>query len=132
MAIARLVEVVLTVADMQHSLAFYRDLLGLEVFSPDKLPAKFLRLGPPEQGQGIPQQIVLVPAPPGAAPPTGRKLHHLGLAVTPEDFPKLRQQLIDHGFDVRTGEHPFMPVDAFYVDDPDGNEVEIATWRGAS
>jgi catechol-2,3-dioxygenase len=21
-------------------------------------------------------------------------------------------------------------VDAFYLDDPDGNEIEIATWRG--
>ena len=27
-------------------------------------------------------------------------------------------------------EHPFMPVEAFYLDDPDGNEIEIATWRG--
>ena len=27
--------------------------------------------------------------------------------------------------EIRTGEHPFLPVQAFYVDDPDGNEVEI-------
>ena len=31
---------------------------------------------------------------------------------------------------VRGGQHPFMPVEAFYLDDPDGNEIEIATWRG--
>jgi catechol-2,3-dioxygenase len=23
-----------------------------------------------------------------------------------------------------------LPVEAFYLDDPDGNEIEIATWRG--
>src|SRR5207248_6867901 len=34
------------------------------------------------------------------------------------------------GFEIRGGEHPFMPVEAFYLDDPDGNEIEIATWRG--
>jgi catechol-2,3-dioxygenase len=35
------------------------------------------------------------------------------------------------GFAIRGGEHSFMPIDAFYLDDPDGNEIEIATWRGA-
>jgi hypothetical protein len=25
---------------------------------------------------------------------------------------------------------PRQAVDAFYLDDPDGNEIEIATWRG--
>ena len=34
------------------------------------------------------------------------------------------------GNDLRAGTHPFMPVDAFYLNDPDGNEIEIATWRG--
>jgi catechol-2,3-dioxygenase len=32
--------------------------------------------------------------------------------------------------EIRGGQHPFLPVDAFYLDDPDGNEVEIAAWRG--
>jgi hypothetical protein len=29
------------------------------------------------------------------------------------------------GFAVRFGEHPFLPLKGMYVDDPDGNEVEL-------
>jgi len=57
-------------------------------------------------------------------------LHHIGLEVAPEDFESERARLQTQGFALRTGQHPFMPVDAFYLDDPDGNEIEIATWRG--
>ena len=40
-----LAEVVFMVADLERSVAFYRDTLGLELFSPSELPAKFLRVG---------------------------------------------------------------------------------------
>ena|SRR5579859_1559563 len=50
--------------------------------------------------------------------------------VAPGDYEGERQCLAGLGFEIHSGEHPFMPVDAFYLDDPDGNEVEIATWRG--
>jgi catechol 2,3-dioxygenase-like lactoylglutathione lyase family enzyme len=123
-----LVEVVLVVEDVARSMRFYNELLGLELISPPQAPAKFLRIGPPSPG--IPQQIVLVPR--SKAAPTEPKavLHHIGLEVAPEDFEAERQRLTAAGFTLRTGEHPFMPVEAFYLDDPDGNEVEIATWRG--
>ena len=129
-AIRSLVEVVLVVEDVQRSLGFYRDLLGLEVISPPSLPVKFLRIG--AAGPGIPQQIVLVPRPAGSESSGrgARVLHHIGLEVAPEDFEIERQRLTDAGFTLRTGNHPFMPIEAVYLDDPDGNEVEIATWRG--
>lgn len=127
-AIASLVEVVLVVEDLQRSLRFYRDALGLELISPPGAPAAFLRIGKP--GAGIPPQIVLVPRPTEMSPSTGRRLHHLGLGVAPADFESERARLGAEGFQLRTGEHPFMPVEAFYLDDPDGNEIEIATWRG--
>jgi catechol 2,3-dioxygenase-like lactoylglutathione lyase family enzyme len=57
-------------------------------------------------------------------------LHHIGLSVPPDQFESERERLTSLGFELRTGEHPFMPVEAFYLDDPDGNEIEIATWRG--
>jgi glyoxylase I family protein len=127
-AISNLVEVVLVVDDMERSLDFYRGVLGLELISPPQLPAKFLRIGPP--GSGIPLQIVLVPRG-GPAPSQAPKvLHHIGLAVAPTDYEPERQRLSAAGFELRTGEHPFMPVEAFYLNDPDGNEIEIATWRG--
>ncbi len=131
-AIRRLVEVVLTVEDMDRSVAFYRDVLGLELFSPAGLPVKFLRMGPSQAG--IPQQVVLVPRSMVSSEPLphSRVLHHIGLEVAPDDFDSERQRLESLGFALRGGQHPFMPVDAFYLDDPDGNEIEIATWRGQS
>jgi catechol 2,3-dioxygenase-like lactoylglutathione lyase family enzyme len=126
-AIRGLVEVVLVVDDIDASTSFYRDTLGLEVFSPSHLPAKFLRFS---SGAGLPQQIVLVPRATNVRPASKTVLHHIGLEVSPEDFETERARLTALGFELRTGQHPYMPVEAFYLDDPDGNEIEIATWRG--
>src|SRR5437016_2368760 len=103
--IRRLVEVVLLVDDLQRSVAFYRDALGLEVFSPPQTPAAFLRIGP--DAPGIPQQVVLIPRPSGAQAPslerTQRALHHIGLEVAPEDFDALQQRLRGRGYALRSG-----------------------------
>src|SRR6266508_4552760 len=129
-SIRGLVEVVLVVEDIGRSVAFYRDVLGLESISPPELPVKFLRIGP--QRTGVPQQVVLIPRQLVGEQPLihTRALHHIGLEVAPEDYDRERRRLADLGFELRGGQHPFMPVDAFYLDDPDGNEIEIATWRG--
>jgi len=132
-----LAEVVLFVDDMERALGFYRDTLGLNLFSPPGLPGKFLQVG--DQGgasgsTGVPQQIVLVPRPGekhrAGADRSERVLHHIGLEVTTDDYEAVRQNLQDHGHEIRSGEHPFMSVEAFYVDDPDGNEVEIVRYLG--
>ncbi|MCA1647636.1 MAG: VOC family protein [Chloroflexi bacterium] len=131
-ALKNLVEVVLVVEDTERSMAFYGEVLGLELISPAALPVKFLRIGP--AGAGVPQQIVLVPrsmAGGGAATrEPARVLHHIGLEVAPADFEPERRRLTSAGFELRTGVHPFMPIEAFYLNDPDGNEIEVATWRG--
>jgi catechol 2,3-dioxygenase-like lactoylglutathione lyase family enzyme len=128
----RLAEVVLFCQDLERSLQFYRDVLGLAVISPAGLPAIFLRVGEP--GPGVPQQIVLVPRPAGTPPPSttkaSRDLHHIGLEVAPDALAAERQRLSDLGFPLRSGQHPFLPVEAFYLDDPDGNEIEIVASRG--
>lgn len=133
-AIRALAEIVFMVDDIERSLAFYRDTLEFEVFSPPELAAKFLLVG--ERGTGIPQQIVLAERPPGRSRVATRRseadVHHIGLEVAPQDFAALRGRLEAEGFEVRGGEHPFLEVEAFYVDDPDGNEVEIVTARGGS
>ena len=132
-----LAEIVLFVDDMDRAIAFYRDTMGLQLFSPPHLPGKFLQVG--EQGgaggaRGVPQQIVLVPRPTGVqragVDRSERVLHHIGLEVASDDYDTLRRTLVDLGLATREGEHPFMAVEAFYVDDPDGNEVEIVRYRG--
>jgi catechol 2,3-dioxygenase-like lactoylglutathione lyase family enzyme len=127
-AIRGLAEVVILVRDLERSAAFYRDTLGLRVISPPEVKAaRFLQLG--EDTRGVPQQIVLVQRPADAAdPPTDRNqraLHHIGIELDPAAYEDERQRLAGLGFEIRTGQHPFLPVEAFYLDDPDGNEVEL-------
>jgi catechol 2,3-dioxygenase-like lactoylglutathione lyase family enzyme len=118
-------EIVLHVRSTETSLAFYRDLLGLTVISPpDFQGPTFLKAG--EGNAGIPQMIVLVQLPPeapGFQEPS--HLHHLALEVQPDDFDHLWQRFQDHDFEARSGQHPVIPSRTMYIDDPDGNEVEI-------
>ena len=118
-------EIVLHVRDREQSLAFYRDLLGLNVISPADFPGPvFLQAG--EGIAGIPQMIVLVSLPddsPPFQPPS--HLHHLALEVTPDDFDAFYERFTSHGQEIRSGEHPVIPSRTMYIDDPDGNEVEL-------
>lgn len=127
-----LAEIVLSVQDVQKSLAFYRDLLGFEVISPPELPAVFLRVGGARAG--VPHQVVLVPQPANAPTadgrPTRRNLHHMGLEVAAGALQTERNRIEKQGIPTRLGVHPFLPVEAFYIDDPDGNEVEIVARTG--
>ncbi len=126
-----LAEIVLWAADIEASVEFYRDRLGLEVISPPQMPNKFLRAGVAADGV-IPQMIVLVPHPyPDDYFPTHKKkeqrtLHHLAFRVGAREYGELERGFIEAGIEVRRGVHPVLKnVRTFYVDDPDGNEVEI-------
>jgi catechol 2,3-dioxygenase-like lactoylglutathione lyase family enzyme len=127
-----LAEVVLMVGSVEKSLAFYRDVLGLTVISPPDLKGPvFLQIGEPSLK--VPAQIVLAPRPADApqqpADRRFRSVHHIGIELAPEDFEAERQRLHGLGFALRSGEHPFLAVQAIYLDDPDGNEVELVAGR---
>jgi catechol-2,3-dioxygenase len=125
------VEIVLMVRDVEKSRAFYSDVLGLKVISPDLGGPVFLQAG--DEHRGAPNQIVLIPRPAEAADfpadRTLRNVHHLGLEIARGALDATRVELESKGLEVRTGEHPFLQVDAIYVDDPDGNEVELVASR---
>jgi catechol 2,3-dioxygenase-like lactoylglutathione lyase family enzyme len=126
--VAGLAEIVLWVNDMERALHFYRDLFGLEVISPPELPNKFLKAA--EGADGVPEMIVLVPHPdpsnhfPREKPK--RVLHHLAFRVEGNAYGELQERFVAAGIEVRSGIHPVLKgVRTFYVDDPDGNEVEV-------
>lgn len=125
--VAGLAEIVLWVQDMDAALFFYRDIFGLELISPPELPNKFLRAG--SGGDGVPEMIVLVPHPDTSSPfpreKAKRVLHHLALRVEASAYDHLKDRFTAEGIEVRSGIHPVLKaVRTFYVDDPDGNEVE--------
>lgn len=118
-------EIVLSCHDQAAMRQFYEELFGLEFLGKPSEPGPiFLQAGPGQAG--IPQMIVLAPLPPGSELfSMPRTLHHLALEATPEDFDQLAKHLADNGFEVRSGQHPVIPSRTMYVDDPEGNEVEI-------
>jgi len=127
-----LAEIVIWVHDMEKSLDFYRDTLGLtQMSTPDMRGAIFLQAGP--EILSCPQQLVLVPLPAGSpafpSERSKRPMHHLGLEVSEEDFDTERARLEGLGIQPRFGEHPFLQLRGMYLDDPDGNEVEIISLR---
>jgi len=79
---------------------------------------------------GIPEMIVLVPHPHKAnyfpRKREDRVLHHLAFRVSRRSYDELQTGFIEAGVEVRHGVHPVLKdVRTFYVDDPDGNEVEV-------
>lgn len=124
-AVRGVAEIVLATHDQERMLAFYEGLLGLERLpaGPAVKPA-FLRVAPGQAG--IPQMVVLVPLSAGTPAFSGpRTLHHLALELAPEDFDQERERLLALGFTVRDGQHPVIPSRTMYIDDPEGNEVEL-------
>ncbi len=126
--VSALAEIVVWSHDVDRSLAFYRDLLGLTVMEkkPEVKPT-FLKAA---DGDGVPQMIVLVPHPDqGGSFPTDkplRTLHHMAFAVGAAEYEQLEASCRQAGLEVRGGIHPVLQgVRTFYIDDPDGNEVEI-------
>jgi catechol 2,3-dioxygenase-like lactoylglutathione lyase family enzyme len=126
--VAGLAEIVLWVRDMDVALEFYGGYLGLEVISPPALPNKFLKAG--DGADGVPEMIVLVPHPDRSGEFPGEKaqrvLHHLAFRVEPSAYEPLQDRFKAARVEVRSGVHPVLKgVRTFYVDDPDGNEVEV-------
>jgi catechol-2,3-dioxygenase len=124
-AIRGISEIVLWAHDGPALVRFYRDVMGLTVISPpERANPIFLQAGPGQAG--IPQMIVVVQLPAGAAPfVPPRTLHHLAFEVAPEDFDAEKARLESLGFKLRSGQHPVIPSRTMYLDDPEGNEVEL-------
>ena len=129
-----LAEIVIWSRDMERSLAFYRDIFGLEPMEQaDTVKPRFLRVA---AGSGpVPQMLVLVPHPdPAGAFPgekAARTLHHLAFSVSAARYEELGGACRKAGLEVRGGVHPVLrDVRTFYVDDPDGNECECIAYFG--
>jgi catechol-2,3-dioxygenase len=118
-------EIVLWCDDLAEMLAWYRDFLGLEQISPpERKNPIFLKAG--EGNAGIPQMVVLVQKPDDVKQnPSGFQLHHLALELPPEEFDAQLVAFQARGQQVRGGVHPVLASRTFYVDDPNGNEVEF-------
>ncbi|HLZ08894.1 MAG TPA: VOC family protein [Chloroflexota bacterium] len=118
-------EIVLWAHDGPATVKFYQDVLDLTIISPpERTNPIFLKAG--DGRAGIPQMIVVVQLPadaPAFASP--RTLHHLAFEISPADFDAERARLTALGFMLRSGQHPIIASRTMYLNDPEGNEVEL-------
>ena len=116
--IDRIERVDLRVADVERSLSFYRDVVGLEVAENDGIRASLRSPGGPIF-LTLDSTGVTAPADPRA---TGL-FHHAIRFPTRASLGDALARLVEAGLDVGAGDH--IVSEALYIDDPDGNGVEL-------
>ena len=119
----------LTVADLDRSLSFYRDLLGFEVTARYGDSAVFLSAG------GYHHHLALNTwAGKGATPPPkghSGLFHHAILYPSRKELARVLKKLIDEQYPL-TGTADHGVSEAIYLDDPDGIGVELYADRPRS
>ena len=112
----------LKVSDLERALSFYRDLLGFEVTTMYGSQAAFLSAG------GYHHHIGLNTWQSKNAPPAPKRsaglFHTAILYPTRKDLAAAVQRLIDEGYPI-SGASDHGVSEAVYLDDPDGNGVEL-------
>jgi lactoylglutathione lyase len=122
-------EVILVVQDVARSLAFYRDVLGLEVDDAENPKFVWLWAGIPGTQQRV--GITKGPLSFGAAHIKGPQ--HFAFGTENSRIDELKAALERHGLEVEGPvQFPFWGARSIYFSDPDGNRVELCgfpEWR---
>lgn len=118
----RIGHVHLKVSDLERALTFYRDLLGFEVMQFYGTQAAFLSAGGYHHHIGLNTWYSKGGAP---APVKNAGLFHLAILYpTRQDLATILQRLLKAGYPL-TGASDHGVSEALYLDDPDGNGVEL-------
>jgi catechol 2,3-dioxygenase len=118
-----LAHVVFYVRDLERSLAFYRDVVGLDVVG-----TIFNDRAAMLSGGRTHHELLLIEVGEAPGPPRGRRvgLYHVAFKVG-EDLDALRaarERIHAHGFEL-AGQSDHTVSQSLYLHDPDGNEVEL-------
>jgi catechol 2,3-dioxygenase len=128
-------EVVVRVADLERSIAFYRDILGLELIRVLHGSIAFMRVADGVQGH---TQIVGLfkrewPASRegktwDGCEPRRSTLHHFAIEISLEGYERVLRYLTEQGLNPNTSIHAWIGWRSIYVSDPDENTVEFVCY----
>jgi extradiol dioxygenase family protein len=117
-------ELALRVNDVAAMRAFYRDVVGLEVWR-DGDDHVFFRVA--EGVEGHPQALVLFDRRVEVGPEMST-LDHLAFVIDLDDYEARRRQLESLGLRVTPKEFPLFHWRALFIRDPEGNTVEFVCY----
>ena len=117
-------ELALRVNDLPAMRAFYRDVVGLEIWHEGD---GFVFFKVADGAEGHPQALVLFDR--GRDVSSERStLDHLAFVIELRDYDARREQLEKLGLEVTPREFPFFQWRALFVADPEGNTVEFVCY----
>jgi catechol 2,3-dioxygenase len=123
-SVVMLGELALRVNDLSAMHAFYRDVVGLEVWR-DFDDYVFFQVA--EGVQGHPQVLVLFDRGVEVGPKRST-LDHLAFVINFDDYDKWRRRLEDLHLPVTPKEFSFAHWRALFISDPEGNTVEFVCY----
>jgi catechol 2,3-dioxygenase len=125
-------EIALRVSDLEAMQAFYRDVIGLELLKRfDR--AAFFKIA---EGFGGHTQVLALFDRSAEAGYAGLNratttVDHIAFEIPLADFESEKRRLRRHGLSVTTAEHGWVHWRSLYVDDPEGNTVELVCFDPA-
>lgn len=117
-------ELAIRVKDFETMKAFYRDVVGLDVYSEDVPGLVFFRIA--EAVEGHPQLLAIFdrPVDPALEP---RKLDHFAFVIDLADYETEKERLEGLGVPVILRTFPHFHWRSIFYADPEGNTVELVS-----
>jgi catechol 2,3-dioxygenase-like lactoylglutathione lyase family enzyme len=118
-------ELALRANDLDASVAFYRDVVGLEVYSDQRPLLVFLKIS--EGVEGHPQIMGIFDRDTSVGQET-TTLDHLAFSIDLADYDSEKSRLESLGVPLVTREFPVFGWRSLFFADPDGNTVELVAY----
>jgi catechol 2,3-dioxygenase len=132
-------EVVVRVADLQRSISFYRDVLGLQLIRLLHEAIAFMRVADGVEGH---TQIVGLFSSTWPSNREGKTwddsnprlstLHHFAIEISLAHYDSVLEYLTQQGLNPNTQTHPWIGWRSIYVSDPDNNTVEFVCYDAST
>ena len=131
-------EVVVRVADLRRSIAFYRDILGLQLIRVLDDAIAFMRVADGVQGH---TQIIGLFSKDWRSSRAGRTwdgaeprwstLHHFAIEIALDDYDEVLEYLRQQGLEPNVSIHSWIGWRSIYISDPDDHTVEFVCFDRA-